>query len=796
MEDSVNPKYQLKRIKDTNIRPASVVAGYSSIMSSLLITGASDRTVRFLTATDGKQLKVCNGHRRSVVSIAVSEMGFNGEDPVVVSGSRDGSIILWDPENDYAGESLQMPVEEIRCLSVYQGSVTYLLVGSREGTVILWDLDIDEVVCKFKGHSGCVHCVAITACLPDDADKESDVEHLCIASGGADRSVRLWDVEKPNRRRKKLKHDRSVGTIAIASKGIRPLLACGTSNFMITIWDYDSGLQIRTICGHLGPVNSLVFWESHEVLLISASCDRTVRIFDALTGENVCICLGHEKDVRSVAIVRGPSPMIASCSMDATLRLWDLDNIIKHFYRSETGELGARNDNPPYVPEVHYGQSFLPSQKEQEKISRDEEEATKIRGEKVKLVKERIRMKQKMQQLQHKQTQPNQSPSTNTPILNTEHPGRDQNIRDTPLTPPGNKKNKYMNGNQILHTHNENDGNEAGDELDTKSKRQVNNVMLAHTSPSTTKLSTTSFPPLLNTMHSFSSSSSSLSSPNFVTKEVGSESPSDATNRSGSAIPPKVPPPLFRTLSLKQRVTANSFQPSLSQKNVFGSEPSGSASSGVYTSKDVNRTVERFSIAEVNMELYSAKMKELASEKLHKRLSEKRRLIRRGSRRMSDSTNFDDPNEEDLDPEYKEIEAKKAELIREHKLQEARVKDALQMSQKRSSEALKKRLEEVQKNKIMTMTISDDEETSEEEDDEDGEGGDEIVDDFFDEELLDRLIEAPLDFGKGLDKKTEFRRMSSEIACKSRSGSITTIAGLRVWSSRDMFFISDDEDER
>jgi len=145
-----------------------------------------------------------------------------------------------------------------------------------------------------------------------------------------------------------------------------------------------------------------------------------------------------------------------------------------------------------------------------------------------------------------------------------------------------------------------------------------------------------------------------------------------------------------------------------------------------YSNKDLDRAVERFSIAQVNKELCSFKMKERASEKLHKRLSERRKLIRRGSRRMSDSS--DVPMDASIDEvffnsENKSIQAKKAELIREHKMQEARVKEILQHSQKRSSEALKKRLEEVQKNRIINMTISDDEMTSEEDEVMGGERG-------------------------------------------------------------------------
>ena len=103
-------------------------------------------------------------------------------------------------------------------MSVYQGSVTWLLLGSRDSQVVLWDLTSDTVVASFQGHRGCVHCVSLQACVEGDssgsvpADVPADVDNMCIVSGGADRTARLWDWRDPKRRPKKLKHEKPVGT--------------------------------------------------------------------------------------------------------------------------------------------------------------------------------------------------------------------------------------------------------------------------------------------------------------------------------------------------------------------------------------------------------------------------------------------------------------------------------------------------------------------------------------------------------------------------------------------------------
>jgi WD40 repeat protein len=206
-------------------------------------------------------------------------------------------------------------------------------VGNKEGKLVLWDLTNDVAVVTFEGSKGCIHCCAITS-LVTDPDTQNDLEHLCIASGGADRCVRLWNLFNPTDKKRKLRHSRSVGCIAVAGKGFRPVLASGASDNNIVIWDITSGLQLQVLEGHKGPVNQLCVWEGFEILVISASADRTVRIFDALTGECVCTLVGHQDDVLDLAITSDQSnsstkpPAIASCSLDNTIKFWDLDQVL------------------------------------------------------------------------------------------------------------------------------------------------------------------------------------------------------------------------------------------------------------------------------------------------------------------------------------------------------------------------------------------------------------------------------------------------------------------------------------
>ena len=64
------------------------------------------------------------------------------------------------------------------------------------------------------------------------------------------------------------------------------VLAVGSSDRSVTLWDVASGRQLRRLDGHDGAVNGLVF-APDGTRLATASGDNTLKVWDPLTGESL-----------------------------------------------------------------------------------------------------------------------------------------------------------------------------------------------------------------------------------------------------------------------------------------------------------------------------------------------------------------------------------------------------------------------------------------------------------------------------------------------------------------------------
>jgi WD40 repeat protein/energy-coupling factor transporter ATP-binding protein EcfA2 len=258
------------------------------------------------------------GHEDAIKSLAFSP---NGQ--MIVSGSADNTIRLWDIN----GHPIVDPKSSFIGHNGYIYSVVFspdgqiIASASADSTIRLWDLKGNSIGKPFQGHEGTVYSLAFSP----DGQK--------IISGSWDKTLRLWNVNGTPIGQPFVGHKRSVHGVAFSPDGQK--IISGSGDKTLRLWNLNGTPIGQPFRGHNGHITSVVFSPDGK-LIISGSSDNTVRIWD-WQGKSMGETFNrHEGDVTCVAI-SPDGQTIVSGSFDNTLRFSNIggEEIGKPLYGHE-----------------------------------------------------------------------------------------------------------------------------------------------------------------------------------------------------------------------------------------------------------------------------------------------------------------------------------------------------------------------------------------------------------------------------------------------------------------------------
>ena len=113
-------------------------------------------------------------------------------------------------------------------------------------------------------------------------------------------------------------HEESVDFVEFSGDGKR--LVSASEDRTVRLWDGQTGAEIAVLQGHSEWVFSVVF-SPDGTRLASASGDKTVRLWDGQTGAEIAVLQGHSERVNSV-VFSPDSTRLASESDNKTVQLW------------------------------------------------------------------------------------------------------------------------------------------------------------------------------------------------------------------------------------------------------------------------------------------------------------------------------------------------------------------------------------------------------------------------------------------------------------------------------------------
>jgi serine/threonine protein kinase len=142
-----------------------------------------------------------------------------------------------------------------------------------------------------------------------------------LASGSDDKTVKIWNLQHKKVIRTLKGHSDLVYAVAISPDGQN--VVSGSKDNTIKIWNLNTGEEIRTLKGHQGYVHSVAI-SSDGQTVVSGSYDKSIKIWNLNTGKEIRTLNGHQAEVLSVAISPN-GKKIASASADRTIKVWQLN---------------------------------------------------------------------------------------------------------------------------------------------------------------------------------------------------------------------------------------------------------------------------------------------------------------------------------------------------------------------------------------------------------------------------------------------------------------------------------------
>ena len=215
--------------------------------SNVIFSASADMTLASWDLESGLRIRRHEGHEEVVNCLAVSKRG----EEMLVSGSDDGHIGVWDPRQKRALDFIatDFPITSVAIAEA--GNELYS--GGIDNEIKAWDMRKQAVVYSMPGHTDTVTSLEVS---PDTQS---------LLSYSHDGLAKTWDI------RPFAPVDRQIRSFAGAPAGLEKNLiracwdtngskiAAGSGDGTACVWESQSAKLLYKLPGHKGTVNDVRF---------------------------------------------------------------------------------------------------------------------------------------------------------------------------------------------------------------------------------------------------------------------------------------------------------------------------------------------------------------------------------------------------------------------------------------------------------------------------------------------------------------------------------------------------------
>jgi WD40 repeat protein len=245
-------------------------------------------------------------------------------------------VRLADATGKASGSPLSGHAEAVRAVAFSRDGRLLAAAGGlpgRKGEVKIWDIAKRAEIAAIQGHDDCIYAVAIS---PDGKR---------IATSSYDKLIKIWDAGNGQEIRTLKDHIDAVYALAFTPDGTR--IVSGAADRTVKIWNAETGERLYTFSEPLDGINTIAL-DPLGKRVAAAGLDKTIRVWSLgeKSGKLLNSQIAHEDAILKLAWSPDGKTLI-SASADRSIKIFNADDLT---------EIRALPKQPDWI----YGLDFAP----------------------------------------------------------------------------------------------------------------------------------------------------------------------------------------------------------------------------------------------------------------------------------------------------------------------------------------------------------------------------------------------------------------------------------------------------